>query len=152
MTQQSNPQSGFQQAQWQPRPSAVILAGGSAVVLGSLMPFVSVSSIGLGVTPPAKATSVVFGLIVVALAITMRRAAQEHARRSASVAALCLSGLGALGYTAFIAVGIIGWPVQDSLGNSYTVTFSPNLGILLAVAGCVAASCAAVRALKHREA
>lgn len=152
MTQQSIPPSGRPLAHWQPRPSAVVLAGGSAVALGSLMPFISVSGIGLGVTPAAKATSVVFGLIVVALGITMRHAAQESARRIASAAALCLCCLGALGYVAFIATGIIGWPVQDSLGNSYTVTFSPDIGILLAVAGCAGGSYAATRALKQRAA
>lgn len=64
------------------------------------MPFISVSGIGLGVTPTAKAASVVFGLVVVALGITMRHGAQESARRIASAAALCLCGLGALGYAA----------------------------------------------------
>ena len=151
MATPSNPR-GWQADRTQLSPAAVVLAGGSAVVLGSLLPFISVSDIGVGVTPPAKAMSMVFGLIVVALGITLRRVAQESARRIAGVATFVVSGLGALGYAGFIAAGMIGWPMQDSFGDSYTVTFSPDIGVLLSVAGCVAASLAAVRLLKHREA
>jgi hypothetical protein len=115
------------------------------------MPFVSYSGIGLDMSGGSKVMSGLFGLVVIALAIALLRAVQQPARRITGLVTLCLSGLGVLGYAGFIALGIIGFPQQDSLGDSYTVTFSPDIGVLLAVAGCLAASFAAIRSLQHRE-
>jgi hypothetical protein len=115
------------------------------------MPFVSYSGIGLAMPGNSKVASGLFGLVVIALAIALLRAVQQPARRITGLVTLCLSGLGALGYAGFIALGIIGWPTQDSFGDSYTVTFSPDIGILLSVAGCLAASFSAMRSLRDRE-
>ena len=151
MTTRFNSSSGSQPDHSQYNAPAVVLAGGSAIVLGSLLPFVSFNDIGVDVTAPAKAMSTAFGFVVIALAITLRRAVQQPARRITSLATLGLSGLGCLGYAGFIALGIVGWPANDGLGDSYTVTFSPNIGVLLSLAGCVAASFAAIRSLQDRE-
>jgi hypothetical protein len=151
MATRFNPQSDQPAGHPRPGSSAVVLAGGSAITLGSLMPFVSFSGIGLGIDGGPKVTSGLFGLIVIALAIMLHRAVQQPARRITGLAAVFLSGLGALGYTSFIALGILGLPQQDSLGDSYTVTFSPAIGVLLSVAGCVAAFYAAIRSLQDHE-
>lgn len=134
------------------RPALWAVAGGSAITLGSLMPFVSYSGIGLDIYGRSKVTSGLFGLVVIALAIALLRAVQQSARRITGLVTLCLSGLGALGYAGFIALGIIGWPTQDSIGDSYTVKFSPGIGVLLSVAGCLAASFAAIRSLQDHNA
>ena len=45
-----------------------------------------------------------------------------------SLATLCLSALGALGYAITIVAGLIGATEQDPLGFSVKVTFSPGAG------------------------
>src|SRR6202035_4530235 len=96
------------------RPALWAVAGGSAITLGSLMPFVSYSGIGLDMHGRSKVMSGLFGLVVIALASALLRAVQQPARRITGLVTLCLSGLGAIGYAGFIALGIIGWPQQDS--------------------------------------
>jgi hypothetical protein len=130
--------------------SLLAMAGGTAVVLGSLMPWISFNSVGVEVKPAAKAASVVLGLVVVALGFALR-AAPLPGRLVAGIAALGLSSLAGLLYAAFILVGINGVPEQDPFGDMTTVTFSPNIGIILAVAGCGAAFVAAIRSFHHRQ-
>jgi hypothetical protein len=130
--------------------SLLAMAGGTAVVLGSLMPWVAFNSVGTEVKPGAKAASVVLGLVVVALGFALR-AAPLPGRLVAGIATLCLSSLAGLLYVGFILVGIHGVPEQDPFGDITTVTFSPNIGIILAVAGCGAAFVAAIMSFHHRQ-
>ncbi len=126
------------------------MAGGTAVVLGALMPWVSFNSAGVEVNPGARAASVVLGLVVVALGFALR-AAPLPGRLVAGIATLGLSFLTGLLYVGFILVGINGVPEQDPFGDMTTVMFSPNIGIILAVAGCGAAFVAAIRSFHHRQ-
>jgi len=130
--------------------SLLAMAGGTAVVLGSLMPWVSFNSVGVEVKPGAKAASVVLGLVVVALGFALR-AAPLPGRLVAGIATLCLSSLAGLLYAVFILIGINGVPEQDPFGDITTVTFSPAIGIILAAAGCGAAFVAAIRSFHHRQ-
>ncbi len=50
-----------------------------------------------------------------------------------------------------VAAGINGVPQPGAFGDMTTVTFSPNIGIILAVAGCGAAFVAAIRSVHHRQ-
>lgn len=129
--------------------SLLVMTGGIAVVLGSLMPWVSFNSVGLEVKPEAKAASVVLGLVVMALGFALR-VAPRPGRLVAGIATLCLSALVGLLYAAFILIGINGVPEQDLLGDISAVKFSPGIGIILAAAGCGAAFVAAIRSLQHR--
>ena len=129
--------------------SLLAMAGGTAVVLGSLMPWISFDSAGAEVKPGAKAASVVLGLIVVALGFALR-AAPLPGRLVAGIATLCLSSL-ALLYVGFILGGLGGVPEQDPFGDITTVTFAPNIGIILAAAGCGAAFIAAIMSFHHRQ-
>lgn len=129
--------------------SLLAMAGGTAVVLGSLMPLVSFSSGDAVVNPGAKAASVTFGLVVVALGFALR-AAPLPGRLVAGITTLCLSSLAGLGYVGFIVAGISGLPEQDPFGDTTNLTFYPNIGIILAVAGCGAAFVAAIRSFHHR--
>ena len=126
------------------------MAGGTAVVLGSLMPWISFNSVGAEVNPGARAASVVLGLVVVALGFALR-AAPLPGRLVAGTATLGLSSLAGLLYVGFILVGINGVPEPGAFGDMTTVTFSPNIGIILAVAGCGAAFIAAIRSFHHRQ-
>ena len=128
--------------------SAWAIAGGTAVFLGSLLPFISFSDPEIGVNPGARAASALFGLIVLGLGIALR-AVQRRFLMGTSLATLCLSALGALGYAITIAAGLAGVTEQDPLGDSVKITFSPGIGILLAVAGCVAAAVAGIRSVQH---
>ena len=130
--------------------SLLAMAGGSAVVLGSLMPWVSFNSAGVEVKPGAKAASVVLGLVVVALGFALR-AAPLPGRLVAGIATLGLSSLAGLLYVGFILVGINGVPDPYPFGDITTVMFFPNIGIILAVAGCGAAFVAAIRSFHHRQ-
>ena len=67
------------------------------------------------------------------------RAVPRRFLMGTSLATLCLSALGALGYAITIVAGLVGATEQDPLGFPVKVTFSPGAGILLALAGCVAA-------------
>lgn len=128
--------------------SAWAIAGGTAIFLGSLLPFVSVSDPEIPVNPGAKSATAVFGLIVLGLGIAMRTVPRRFLLGT-SVAILCLSALGALGYAITVVGGLVGVTEQDPFGFPEKVTFSPGIGILLALAGCVAAGVASVRSLQH---
>lgn len=130
--------------------SLLAMAGGTAVVLGSLMPWISFSSVDVNVKPGAKAASVVLGLVVVALGFALR-AAPQPGRLVAGIATLGLSSLAGLLYVGFTLLGLHGVPEPDPFGDMTTVTFSPNIGIILAVAGCGAAFVAAIRSFHHRQ-
>jgi hypothetical protein len=128
--------------------SAWAITGGAAVFLGSLLPFITFSYPGMGLNPGARAASALFGLIVLGLGIALR-AVQRRFLTGTSIVILCLSALGALGYAITIAVGLAGVTEQDSLGDSVKITFSPGIGILFALAGCVAAAVAGIRSAQH---
>jgi len=128
--------------------SAWAIAGGTAVFLGSLLPFVSFSDPEIGVDPGTRAATALFGLIVLGLGIALR-AVPRRFLMGTSVAALCLSALGAFGYAITIVAGLAGTTEQDALGFSEKVTFSPGIGILLALAGCVAAGVASISSIQH---
>lgn len=124
------------------------IAGGSAIFLGSLLPFIAFSDPEMGVNPGARAASALFGLIVLGLGFTLR-AVQRRFLMGTSLATLCLSALGLLGYAITIATGLAGVTEQDPFGDPVKITFSPGIGILLALAGCAAATVAGIRSAQH---
>jgi hypothetical protein len=128
--------------------SAWGIAGGTAVFFGSLLPFVSFSDPEIGMNPGARAATALYGLILLGLGIALRAVTRRYLM-GASIATLCLSALGALGYTITIVAGMVGVTEQDSLGYSVKISFSPGIGILLALAGCVAGGAAGIRSIKH---
>jgi hypothetical protein len=134
--------------QQQATDSAWAIAGGTSVFLGSLLPFVSFSDPEMQANPGARTATALFGLTLLGLGIALRAAPRRHLIATA-VTALCLSALGALGYAITIVGGLIGTTEQDPFGFPVTVTFSPGIGILLALAGCAAAYVAAIRTLQH---
>ena len=128
--------------------SWVAVAGGAVISAGSLMPFVTVTSPEGDDEPCPGWGAVIFGLIVVALGSTLQ-VPPRPGRVIAGITILGLCGLAVLGYGGFIALGISGMPQQDALGDPFTVTFTPALGILLAIAGGAVADIAAIRSFLH---
>ena len=62
-----------------------------------------------------------------------------------------LSSVAGLLYAGFILVGINGVPEPDPFGYMTTMKFAPNIGIILAAAGCGAAFVAAIRSFHNRQ-
>ena len=137
-----------QQRSLSAQDSWVAVAGGAAIAAGSLMPFVTVTSPGVTMSPAQKGASVIFGLIVVALGFTLR-VPLRTGRIITGIATLGLCALAVLGYIGFIALGISGMSQQDAQGYSFTVTFTPAIGIFLAIAGSAVAAIAAIRSFLH---
>lgn len=134
----------------QAKDSLLAMAGGAAVFLGSLLPWVSFNSAGIEIKPGAKAASTVLGLALLALGFALR-VARRPGRLAAGIAALCLSSLAGPLYVIFIVVGLHGVPGQDAFGEVAIVRWAPNIGIILAAAGCSAAFLAAILSFHHRR-
>jgi hypothetical protein len=132
------------------KDSLLVMAGGTTIVLGSLMPWISFNSTGAEVKPGARTASVVLGLFLVALGFALR-SAPRPGRLAAGIATLGLSSLAGLLYVGFILAGLGGVPQQDPFGDITTVTFTPNIGIILATAGCVVAFVAAIKSFHYRQ-
>jgi hypothetical protein len=126
------------------------VGGAVAVLVGSVLPFVSsVSIIQWDIVPGARAVSAIFGIILIALAL----AAVPRARSTLFRVLLLVGGLlGVLGYGSFIVIGIVGF--ESSSGGTYawetTVTFSPNVGLISCVGGCAICVFGAISGLRRR--
>lgn len=118
---------GFRPAQW------IALAGGLAVTLGSILPFVSYEASSSLVTwqvrPGALAVSFGFGLVLAALVALTR---QARTRTAACLFLLVLGFLGFCGYMLFTVVGLTG---GTQAANVVVVHWSPGPGILLCILG-----------------
>lgn len=130
--------------------SWLVMVGGAAVFFGSLMPFASFTGVDAVVGPGAKTASMMYGLVLVALGFVLG-AAPRRGRLVAGIAITCLSAVAGLLYMRFILAGITGVPVQDLFGDATSLTFSPGIGVILAVAGCAAAYVAAIRSFHHLQ-
>jgi len=131
-------------------PGAGVMTGGAAIFAGSWLPLATwtVAGLSLPMVPSAlRLASALFGLMILGLGAAVAFGSPE-VRRGAAVAAVGTAVPGALGYLATILGGLIGYPIPDSLGLAVRVTYSPGVGLILALAGCVAATVAAIRAFR----
>jgi hypothetical protein len=130
------------------------IGGGAAVFLGSLLPFISSSDITeAGIKGGARVTSGIFALILVGLGAATQFApikpGSNSRPRGYAIALVILSVLGFLGYTGFAAIGAVGTTQTDALGFSATVTYSPDIGLIMAILGCAAAAVGAILVLRQ---
>jgi uncharacterized membrane protein len=132
------------------------IGGGAAVFLGSILPFISNTTNSdyatFAVKGGGRTASAVFGLVLIALGYAIRQRRISAAIRPSApigleVAILVLSGLGVFGYGGFAAAGLVGFQDQTDLGYSVTVTYSPSIGLILAIGGCLAATAGSIRML-----
>lgn len=133
------------------------IGGGVAVFLGSFLPWISASTSGpvtVQITGGAKAVSAIFGVFLAALgaAIYTRAARGAFVRPTAyafAIPMLVLSALGILGYGVFTIAGFSGVQESDGFGGTSNVTFTPNIGLILLLLGCVAVLVGSIKALRH---
>lgn len=121
--------------------------GGLAVFIGALLPFITVSALGLGISGPISGgprfASAIFGLILVGLGAGAQFSSSGTGSGSPSrvfaIFLLVLSALGLLGYVAFTGFGFVGFNQGSVFGASVHVTYSPNIGLIMSILGCAAA-------------
>jgi hypothetical protein len=115
-----------------------MIGGGAAVALGALLPFVSQPEASfltrVEVHAGARALSFFFGLALVGGALFMR---VPQFRWKAGGWTFVGSGLGLCGYSLFAIIGIVGVDTNMGFGITAKVTWSPNIGLLMSIAGCV---------------
>jgi hypothetical protein len=118
------------------------------VILGSVMPFITPKIEGLyEVEPSARTTSVIFGAILLGLGFGMK---PVGSRMACSIILLVASALGTLGYLSFMAAGLAGFEDESELGFGQTIEFSPNIGLIACIAGCIVAFVASILGLRDR--
>ena len=105
------------------------MGGGAAIFLGAWLPFISVSAANIGLghfTMPTslEVTSALFGLALALLGFGLRR------NPGYGSVLMVLSILGLIGYAGFTVFGIVG---------IWIFRFSPGIGLILSILGCVAA-------------
>jgi hypothetical protein len=126
------------------------IAGGGAAFFGSLLPFLSSSQPDIyTINSSPKETAAVFGIILAGLGILMR-ARSRRTRLISAILALISGGLTLLTFAGIIVAGVVGIDETDPFGSSVHVSFSPNIGIILSIIGCIAAGSGAIMSLQHR--
>jgi hypothetical protein len=127
--------------------SLVAMAGGALIIAGSLLPWVSFDAAGPTIKPGVKIAAAVLGAILVGLSFAVR-VAPRPGRTVAGVFAAILSGLAFLAYDGFMLLGNHGIPSTDDVGDPTTITFHPNIGIIVMVIGSILVFQGVIRALK----
>ena len=140
------------------RTARSVIAGGGAVFLGSLLPFLTSSQTDLyPVNSNPKETASFFGVVLAALGLAMLAKA-KRARLISVILAFIVTGLTMLTLVSFIISGIVGADEEGVMGSA-DVNLSPQVGIFISMLGCVAAGIGGImsslitekRASSHRE-
>jgi hypothetical protein len=133
------------------------IGGAAAIFLGSFLPWISNADNGdftVHINGGAQATSAIFGLIAAGLgaAIYTKSARGAFVKPGAygfTIPLLVLSILGILGYGIFAIAGVAGFQETDALGDTGKVTFSPSVGLILLILGCLAVLIGSIRVQRH---
>jgi hypothetical protein len=129
------------------------IGGAAAVFLGSFLPWISASNTGLvtlQINGGAKTTSAIFGVILAALGAAIYTRSVRGAKPKAyAIPLLVLSALGVLGYGIFTIAGLAGLQETDQLGDTAKVTFTPSVGLILLLLGCLAVLIGSIKVLRH---
>jgi hypothetical protein len=133
------------------------VGGAIAIVIGSLLPWISASNNGLvtvTITGGAKTASLLFGLVLggIGFVIQAKSARGAFVKPRAygwGIPLMVLSILGILGYGIFTIAGLSGVNETDALGDTAKVTFTPNVGLVLLFLGCVAVFVGSIKVLRH---
>jgi hypothetical protein len=134
----------------QVRAARWIIAGGAAAVIGSLLPFLSSPQPELyAVNSTPKESAAFFGVILAALGVVLL-ARSVGRKRGWGIATLIVAILAVLDIGGFLLAGTVGSDQTDSFGDTVHVTFSPHIGIFVAVLGCAAAGIGAILSLRRR--
>jgi hypothetical protein len=119
-------------------PARWALGGGVAVLLGTLLPWIS--SRGFlavyEVSAGAKVLSVLLALTLIGAAIA---GSMEAYQRPAVRVGIVIAGLGVLAYGCFIVAGWVGVNTDLGLGFQVKTHWDPNVGLILCFGGAIAA-------------
>jgi hypothetical protein len=136
------------------------IGGGAAVFLGSILPFVTNTTnsdyASFSISGGGRTASALFGLVLIIIGYSIRHRSAPTATRPKApigleVTLLVLSAVGVLGYLGFAAAGLAGFQDQTDLGP-VTITYSPSIGLILAVLGCAAAAVGSILLLTRARA
>jgi len=130
------------------RTARWVIAGGGAVFLGSLLPFLTSSQPDLyPVNSDPKETASFFGVVLAALGLAMLAKA-KRARLISGILAFVVAGLTMLTLAGLIISGIVGADEEGVMGSVH-VNLSPQVGIFVSMLGCVAAGISAMMSFAH---
>jgi len=135
----------------QARAARWVLAGGAAVFLGSLLPFLTSSQPDLyQVNSAPKETAEFFGVVLAVLGAFML-AKSARVRLVSGILTLIAAGLTASELMLLSAVGIAGFEQTDPFGDTVRINFSPHVGIFMSILGCAAAGIGAIMSFRARR-
>jgi hypothetical protein len=138
------------------RENGFVLAlwGGIGVAIGALLPFIynvqvdgTPFTAGYVINAGDRFMSLLFGLLLAGLALWTRY--RPAFRRPIAIASLVVSLLGLAGYCFFTLAGVAGITMQTD-ADPAQVTWDPNIGAMLSIAGCAACAVAAIVMLRTR--
>lgn len=126
-----------------------VIAGGGAVFIGSLLPFLSSGQPDLyQVNSSPQDTATFFGIVLAALGVIML-ARSRRTRQISGILTLIVAGLTALTLLGFIAAGLAGTDETGMFGPVH-VNFYPQIGIFISIVGCVATGIGAMMSFRRR--
>lgn len=132
------------------RAARWIIAGGGAAIVGSLLPFLSSPQPELyAVNSTPRESATFFGIVLAAIGVIMLNRSAGR-KRGWGILALVLAILAVLDQGGFLLAGLVGADETDGFGDTVHVTFSPHIGIFLAILGCLAAGIGAIMSLRRR--
>lgn len=131
------------------RTARWVIAGGGAVFLGSLLPFLTSSQPDLyPVNSNPKEVAAFFGIVLALLGVIMLAKASRAALIS-GILAFIVAGLTMLTLAGFVVAGIVGTDEEGIFGSVH-VNFSPQIGIFISMLGCVAAGVGGMMSFTRR--
>lgn len=141
--------SGTLQSTGYSSPSLFMLTGAACVILGSFMPFITVSVDGqqltglyASVNPVGIGASRVFGLW---LLLASAPSYYVKARKASGIISLVLAVIILAVYVVWTISGLVGVENADLFGARESWT--PNIGLLLSILGCALAAFGAIKLL-----
>jgi hypothetical protein len=127
------------------------IAGGCAAFLGSLLPFLSHPQPDIYTVSSFPKESATFSGIILAVLGIIMLAKSNRAKLISGILALIIAGLTVLTLVGFIIAEIVGTDENDPVGGPVHVSFSPQIGIVISILGCVAAGIGAIMSFRRRE-
>jgi hypothetical protein len=132
------------------RAAGWTIAGSSAVLLGSLLPFVSFSPDIYTVNSSPKESTASLGIILVVLGIINMLVKSNRAKLISGILTIIVAGLTVLTLGGFIIAGIVGINEAGVFGSSVHVNWSPQIGMFISILGCAVAGIGAIMSFRRR--
>jgi hypothetical protein len=136
---------------WQVRAAGWVIAGGAAVFLGSLLPFLASPRPDYYTLSAAPKDMAEFFGIVLAILGGVMRARSRRVHVISGISAFIVAGLTELALLGLIAAGIHGFNQTDVLFGTSHVTWSPQIGIFISAIGCAVAGIGGIISFRPAE-